>query len=158
MAFAALFGYLNGLFAGTAYQAPMLAAQLYFPDRKGLVSKILLFGMASGIGLYSYLTSQWASSAGDSSICDVKLLTRYLGACMLGHTALASALLSMPSKQIKNDDLRQLKYNLLNAQEFESEGPAGQAGGSGAGPGGSRGFTGGAARPRLTPPASVEQQ
>lgn len=98
VAFAALFGYLSGFFAGTAYQAPMLAAQLYFPDRKGLVSKILLLGMASGIGLYSYLTAQWASQGSDSSICDVQMLVRYLGGCMLGHSVVAGALLSMPSK------------------------------------------------------------
>ena len=61
LAFTALFGYLSGFFAGIAYQAPMHAAQLYFPDRKGLVSKLLLLGMASGIGLYSYLTARWAS-------------------------------------------------------------------------------------------------
>ena len=61
---------------------------------------------------------------------------------MLGHSALAGVLLSMPSKQIKNDDLRQLQYNLLNAQQFESDGAAGQAGGSGGAMVGSRGFVG----------------
>ena len=40
--FAILFGGFNGFFAGIAYQAPMHAVQLYFPDRKGTVSKILL--------------------------------------------------------------------------------------------------------------------
>ena len=83
------------------------------------------------------------------------MIVRYLGGCMLGHSVVAGALLSMPSKQIKNDDLRQLKYNLLNAQQFESEGTAGQAGGSGGATAGSRGFTGGAGR---MPPPSAEQQ
>ena len=106
IAFVALFGFLSGFFAGTAYQAPMLAAQLYFPDRKGLVSKILLLGMATGIGLYSYLTALWASQGSAAEICDVKMIVQYLGMCMLGHSVVASALLSMPSKQIKNDDMR----------------------------------------------------
>ena len=55
-AYSALFGFVNGYSTGMAYQAPMHAVQLYFPDRKGLVSKVLLIGMAIGIGLYSYLT------------------------------------------------------------------------------------------------------
>ena len=66
--FAILFGGFNGFFAGIAYQAPMHAVQLYFPDRKGTVSMILLFSMAAGIGLYSYLTLWWASSG---QICDL---------------------------------------------------------------------------------------
>ena len=76
IAFIALFGFLSGFFAGTAYQAPMLAAQLYFPDRKGLVSKILLLGMATGIGLYSYLTALWASQGSAAEICDVKMIVQ----------------------------------------------------------------------------------
>ena len=74
---------------------------------------------------------------------------------MLGHSIVAGTLLSMPSKQIKNDDLHQLKYSLLNAQQFESEGTGGQAGGSGKATAGSRGLSGGTGR---TLPPSVEQQ
>ena len=29
-----LMGFLNGMFSGVAYTAPMLSCQLYFPDRK----------------------------------------------------------------------------------------------------------------------------
>ena len=67
-AYSALFGFLNGYFAGMAYQAPMHAVQLYFPDRKGLLSKVLLLGMATGIGLYSYLTHYWAR---EGQICNL---------------------------------------------------------------------------------------
>ena len=71
------------------------------------MSKILLLGMAAGIGLYSYLTARWASSGTDaSSVCNVQNLVLYLGVCMLGHTVFASALLNTPEKQIKSDDLR----------------------------------------------------
>ena len=72
----------------------MHAVQLYFPDRKGLVSKILLIGMASGIGLYSYLTYQWAS---EGPICNLQTITWYLSACMFCHVVVAGVLLSIPT-------------------------------------------------------------
>ena len=111
-AYSVLFGWVNGFFAGMAYQAPMHAVQLYFPDRKGSVSKVLLLGMAIGIGLYSYLTLYWAS---EGEICNLQTITWYLSACMFCHTCLAGILLSIPSTQIKSDQLRQLQFNLLNA-------------------------------------------
>ena len=58
--YAVLMGYFNGLFSGVAYQAPMLACQIYFPDRKSLVGAVLLLGSALGIATYSGLTTYWA--------------------------------------------------------------------------------------------------
>ena len=58
--YAVLMGFLNGLFSGVAYQAPMLACQVFFPDRKPLMGTILLLGSAVGIATYSGLTTFWA--------------------------------------------------------------------------------------------------
>ena len=58
-----LMGPLNGFFAGMAYQAPMLASQLHFPDRKNLIGALLLLGLATGVGLYSGLTYLWVGQS-----------------------------------------------------------------------------------------------
>ena len=92
-----LMGFFNGLFSGIAYQAPMLACQLYFPDRKQLVAGLLLFGLAAGLATYSGLTTYWATKNGgvDGDI-DLSLALRNLSYCMVGHILVASILLSTP--------------------------------------------------------------
>lgn len=57
-----LFGFFGGFFSGLAYQAPLLACQIHFPDRKQMINRLFLFGLAVGIALYSYLTSIWFDS------------------------------------------------------------------------------------------------
>lgn len=63
--YALLMGLLNGVFAGVAYQAPMLTCQTYFPDRKQMVGFALLLGSAIGIATYSALTTMWAADCTD---------------------------------------------------------------------------------------------
>jgi hypothetical protein len=60
VAYAVLFGGLNGLLIGVCYQAPLFAAQMFFPDRKPLIRTILLFGCTLGLVIYSALTTWWA--------------------------------------------------------------------------------------------------
>ena len=92
-----LMGYFNGMFSGVAYQAPMLACQVYFPDRKSIVGAVLLLGSALGIATYSGLTALWAADC-EIKCADLSLILRNLFYCMLGHTIVASFLLSTPSK------------------------------------------------------------
>ena len=130
--YAALMGFLNGLFSGVAYQAPMLACQLFLPDRKRLVGGILLFGLACGVVLYSGLTAHWAtigcSAASDESgtTCTVDLthVLRNLFYCMLGHTVVASILLQSPRQgQLNTQDIRTLQANLLNLHQLPQSSP-----------------------------------
>ena len=92
-----LMGFFNGLFSGIAYQAPMLACQLYFPDRKQLVAGLLLLGLALGLATYSGLTTYWATKNCDvDGDIDLSLSLRNLSFCMIGHTLVAAILLSTP--------------------------------------------------------------
>ena len=86
---------------------------MYFPDRKSLVNTFLLFGLAAGIATYSGLTAYWASSC-VPACADLSVVLRYLAYFMFGHSFVASILLTSPSYQLNNNDMRQLHYNLLN--------------------------------------------
>lgn len=95
--YAALVGFLNGMFSGVAYQAPMLACQLFFPDRKPLIGGLLLFGLALGVALYSFLTAFWGADCTDELGCaNLALILRNLSFYMFGHTVLALILMSTP--------------------------------------------------------------
>ena len=93
--YAVLMGFLNGVFSGVAYQAPILACQVYFPDRKQLIGFLLLLGSALGIATYSGLTSYWAA---DCSVkcADLSYILRNLTYCMLGHWLFATIFISSP--------------------------------------------------------------
>lgn len=106
-------GFLNGMFSGIAYTAPMLACHLYFPDRKQFIGTFLLLGLAIGVATYSGLTAHWAASC-EPECADLSHVLRLLAYCMFGHTTLASLLLSTPRKQLNTEEMRQLHYNLLN--------------------------------------------
>ena len=105
--YAVLMGFCNGVFSGVAYKAPMLACQVYFPDRKSLVGFVLLLGSALGIATYSGLTAFWAADC-RTECADLSHILINLFYCMLGHTIVASFLLSSPRKQLGTDDMRLL--------------------------------------------------
>ena len=110
-----MMGFLPGLFAGMAYQAPMLACQLFFPDRKQLVGFLLLTGLAAGIVTYSGVTQIWAARCDLEAGCgDLSMILRNLSYCLFGHSIIASIFLSSPQKHMNSDELRRLQYNLLN--------------------------------------------
>ena len=73
----------------------------------------LLFGLALGVGTYSYLTAMWAADC-TNGCANLPMILRNLFYCMLGHTVFASILMSTPRKQLANDDIRHLQYNLMN--------------------------------------------
>jgi hypothetical protein len=107
--YSALMGFLNGMFSGIAYQAPMLACQLYFPDRKSLIGGLLLLSLAIGQALYSYLTSFWATDCTVEHGCaNLSLILRNLSYFMFGHAMLATVLMSSPRTQLTSDDMRHL--------------------------------------------------
>ena len=87
----------------------MLACQLYFPDRKQQIGTLLLFGLAIGVATYTGLTALWASSSCTNLNCgDLSVVLRNLFYCMLGHTVVATVLLTTPEKQLNTEDIRQL--------------------------------------------------
>ena len=105
--YAILMGFLNGLFSGVAYQAPMLACQVFFPDRKPLMGTILLLGSAVGIATYSGLTTFWASNC-EIKCADLSYILRNLFYCMLGQCFFASIFISSPRHQLGTEDMRHL--------------------------------------------------
>ena len=114
-----LVGFLGGFFSGLAYQAPLLACQIHFPDRKQMISRLFLFGLAVGIAVYSYLTSVWFSRESDpKNIANCLINLAY---CMSGHVFIAFLLMLDPAILVSKDDLRVLKLNLLNAETLEDD-------------------------------------
>ena len=82
--YALLMGLANGIFSGMAYQAPMIACQLYFPDWKLSVNALLLFGLAAGIATYSCLTAYWAANCSEENGCgDVRVILLKLFIAMI---------------------------------------------------------------------------
>jgi len=99
--YAVLAGFLNGMFSGVAYQAPMLACQLFFPDRKSFVGGLLLLGLALGVATYSLLTAYWASDCTSAFGCaNLSAILQNLSYCLFGHSVLASALLCLPQQHL----------------------------------------------------------
>ena len=81
--YALLMGLANGIFSGMAYQAPMIACQLYFPDWKLGVNALLLLGLAVGIATYSCLTAHWAANCSEENGCgDVSVILLKLSVAM----------------------------------------------------------------------------
>ena len=110
--YAVIMGLAGGFFSGVAYQAPMVASQLFFPDWKSGINNWLMVGLAVGIVTYSCLTAVWATTDCDNTAaaCEPNLtrLLRYLAFCMFGHSALATILLSMPHQHLNVEDMSQL--------------------------------------------------
>ena len=119
VAYALLFGGLNGLLVGVCYQAPLFAAQMYFPDRKPLIRTILLFGSTLGIITYSLLTTFWANQSAETPAARMMLR---LAVCFSFHAAIGSLLLTTPTQSfVKKGDKRALQFSLLNTYESEDE-------------------------------------
>eukprot|EP00347_Sterkiella_histriomuscorum_P004848 403358853 len=57
-AFLVLYGFIGGFGIGFAYIAPLFAAWLHFPDRKGFVSGIILAGFGLGVFIYNLVTNE----------------------------------------------------------------------------------------------------
>jgi len=53
--FLVLYSIVGGFGVGLSYMAPIVAAWLHFPNRKGLVSGIAISGVSAGAFVYSYI-------------------------------------------------------------------------------------------------------
>ena len=108
IAYAVLFGFFNGLLIGICYQAPLFAAQMFFPDRKPLIRSILLFGSTFGIMVYSLLTTLWYERNKSGGAAAVRMMLN-LVICFSLHTVLGSLLILIPTSAFaKKADRRAL--------------------------------------------------
>jgi OFA family oxalate/formate antiporter-like MFS transporter len=57
--FIILYGMCGGLGVGIAYMIPIYTSWYHFPDRKGLVSGIIMSGFGLGIFIFNILTTNW---------------------------------------------------------------------------------------------------
>ena len=116
--YALFVGLLSGFFSGLAYQAPMVACQLFFPDWKVGLNGWLMVGLACGIATYSMITAFGATrhcdDAAEVCVPDLASTLRQFSYYMLGHSVLASLLLTRPVDHLNAEDMSQLQSNLLN--------------------------------------------
>jgi hypothetical protein len=119
--FAILFGAVNGLLIGICYQAPLFAAQLYFPDRKPAIRSILLFGSTLGLIVYSVLTTYWYRSNFADGKAAAQMIQN-LAVSFSAHTVIGSLCISLPTTAfVKKGDKRALQFSLLNTYESDEE-------------------------------------
>ncbi|CAI2363853.1 unnamed protein product [Moneuplotes crassus] len=64
--FMVLYGFFFGLGCGIAYLAPIITSWDYFPERKGLVSGIILAGYGLGPFIFGYISSAIANPENES--------------------------------------------------------------------------------------------
>lgn len=77
-AFIFTYGFISGILHGTQFVLPMLAAQLYFPKRKTLVSGIILTGR---------FTRHIVSAYGNQPMCQMRMQRLLYPIRMLTHAA-----------------------------------------------------------------------
>lgn len=108
--FAVLIGFVSGLFIGIGYMAPLLAGQTYFPDRKLLITSLMLVGSATGLFIFSLLSTYLLQTL------ELPLFeaVRILSYCFFGQAVFAGLCLSIPNHQLGNTDMLFLRHALLN--------------------------------------------
>jgi len=78
---------------------------LFFPDWKLAVNFFLLFGLATGVVVYSFLTAIWAAQCEEANYGDLPLILRKLSIAMFGHCVLATMAMRSPSQHLNVEDL-----------------------------------------------------